>query len=174
MEYIKGKIIDNNKDSFILESSNIGYKIWGNPQNIKDIVYIQKNINNRTLQTTLYGFATIEEKELFITLNTIRGFGPNSAYRLLLQNSPNEIIEAQNTGNIFALNTKGIKPSIVSLIVDKANKNSEAELIMIKNTLEKYGFEIHKIKAAIKSTYRPNIKIDKNILNLIKEINTLQ
>ncbi len=110
---------------------------WENPEKIKDIVYIQKIINTRSLESTIYGFATIEQKELFNELNKIKGFGPNSAYKLILNNSIVQIEKARQSGNIFTLNTTGIKPSLVGLIVDVKNKNSEAELMLIKKNIGK-------------------------------------
>ncbi len=171
MEYIIGKVISQQENQIIFESNNIGYCLIGNVSKVCKKLFIHKITNIRTLEVFNYAFDSSEKKQHFIELLSIKGFGPASALKLINNNNTAMINDARKTGNIYKLNSEGIKPSILSLIITKNEKNMEAETILIKKSLEKYGFDPFDITNAIKNHYKPNKKIDKNIISIIKAIN---
>ncbi|MFV0246420.1 MAG: Holliday junction branch migration protein RuvA [Mycoplasmatales bacterium] len=75
IDYLKGSIEQVEDKYIVLEVNNIGYKIFMPNKDVKDNdkIYIYQKINETTRQ--LFGFKTIEERELFLKLLTIKGIG---------------------------------------------------------------------------------------------------
>ncbi|EES90771.1 Holliday junction branch migration protein RuvA [Clostridium botulinum] len=88
-EYIKGIYISLNKDYIVVESNNIGYKIYtsgntmSNMPNINEEVkiYIEQIVREDFMG--IYGFLTEEERAMFNLLLTINGVGSKAALSLL-------------------------------------------------------------------------------------------
>lgn len=102
LNYIKGKVTGINKDSIILESNNIGYKIYNpNPYSFKNDEQLQiftyLYLKNEVL--TLYGFRTQEELSLFLQLISVSGIGPKSALAMLGTGSVDLIVQAIHKGD---------------------------------------------------------------------------
>ena len=104
--YIKGivTIIDNNY--IVVENNNIGYLIYtANPfsfkENIETFVYLYQVVKEDDI--TLYGFKTLEEKELFLKLTSVKGVGPKMTLPMLATGSPSGIIDAIERENILYL-----------------------------------------------------------------------
>ena len=85
--YIRGKIEEITENAVIVEANGVGYElICPNPfqfQNITDIVKIYTYHHVREDAQLLYGFKTIEEKELFIKVLGVSGVGPKIALAVL-------------------------------------------------------------------------------------------
>lgn len=104
--YIKGIVIEINWANIILDNNGIGYKIYtANPysfkENIEYKVYIYQHI--REDENSLYGFNSIEEKDLFLKLIEVKGLGPKMALPMLATGSVNGIMDAINRENILYL-----------------------------------------------------------------------
>jgi Holliday junction DNA helicase RuvA len=55
---------------------------------------IYSHLNHTEVGMTLYGFASLEEKNLFLNLIKVSGIGPRVAVRMLGGSSPAELVEA--------------------------------------------------------------------------------
>ena len=101
-EYIIGKITYIYPEYIVLESNNIGYKIYtSNPYSYRldtlEKIFVYEHI--REDEDTLYGFKTIEEKTMFLKLIEVKGLGPKMALPLLSVSSDDLMNEIEN-GNI--------------------------------------------------------------------------
>jgi Holliday junction DNA helicase RuvA len=75
----------------------------------------------------LYGFATAEEKRVFIRLTDIRGIGPKAALNLLSRFSPQEIETILGEQKIETLKTvPGIGPKRAALIMGRLQEAAPA------------------------------------------------
>ena len=105
-EYIKG-MIDNVEPGYIsLDNNGIGYKIYvSNPYSFevgKEYkVFLYEQI--REDEDSLYGFKTIEERDLFLKLINVKGLGPKMALPLFSSGSLDGIIDAIERENIIYL-----------------------------------------------------------------------
>src|SRR5699024_1246103 len=85
--YIRGKIEDITENAVIIETNGVGYElICPNPfqfQNVTDIVKIYTYHHVREDAQLLYGFKTVEEKELFTKILGVSGVGPKGALAVL-------------------------------------------------------------------------------------------
>ena len=104
--YIKGKITDQTSNQIILDVMGIGYEInVANPYSFEldkeTKVYIYENIKED--EHTLYGFKSLEEKELFLKLIGVKGIGPKMALPMLATGSIKGIVDAIERENILYL-----------------------------------------------------------------------
>lgn len=104
--YIKGNVINTEGNILILENNDIGYQInMANPFvfNIGDqaLVYIYQNIKEE--DNSLFGFKTIEEKNMFLKLINVKGIGPKMALPMLATGNINGLIDAIERENVLYL-----------------------------------------------------------------------
>ena len=134
IEYIKGDIRELAPARIILECNGIGYEIHISLTTFdayrnqpSGIVYIHEII--REDAHLLYGFATKDERELFLLLTSVSGVGPNTARTILSSVSPDEAIQIIASGDEKSLTmVKGIGSKTAQrIIVDLKNKVKPAE-----------------------------------------------
>ena len=104
--YIKGIVVEIMPGYVVLDNNNIGYKInTPNPysfkENVEYKVYTYEHI--REDEHSIYGFITLEEKELFLKLIEVKGLGPKTAIPILATGSISGIVDAINRENILYL-----------------------------------------------------------------------
>lgn len=92
--YIKGSLEMKLSDSVVVETNNIGYKIYMAQNaiekcgNIGDIVKIHTHYHVREDNISLYGFLTEEELRMFELLISVSGIGAKSALTILANIEP--------------------------------------------------------------------------------------
>ena len=104
--YIIGKIIEVNSSYITLDNNGIGYLIYTpNPYAFKEgekyKVFLYQQIKED--EHLLYGFKSIEDKELFLKLIEVKGLGPKMALPIIAMGSVNGIADAINRENILYL-----------------------------------------------------------------------
>ena len=173
--YIIGIVTGYDKNCIILENNKIGYLInVSNPYSFKlneEIkVYLYNHIKED--ENSLYGFKTLEEKDLFMKLINVIGIGPKMAMPLFAGNNIKGIYDAINTDNVTYLTRfpkigdKVAKQIILDL---KGKLTSQVDLFQYDSkelieVLESLGYKINDIKKVI-------TKIDNNLTieNQVKE-----
>lgn len=114
IEYIKGKLDEATPALAVVDCNGVGYGInislntYSAIQGKKDTkLYIYEAIREDAY--VLYGFATKEERELFLLLISVSGIGGNTARMILSALSPSELCNVISSGNEKLLKTvKGI------------------------------------------------------------------
>ena len=104
--YMIGKVTGYESNSIFLEVNNIGYHIYvANPFSFSldnDVkVFIYHHI--REEEQAFYGFTSLEEKELFLKLISVKGVGPKLVMPMLATGSVKGIIDAIDRENILYL-----------------------------------------------------------------------
>ena len=134
IEYIKGDICELTPARMVLECNGIGYEVhislttFGAYNNQSTgIIFIHEII--REDAHLLYGFATKEERELFLLLTSVSGVGPNTARTILSSMPPIELIPIIASGDEKSLTmVKGIGSKTAQrIIVDLKNKIKSTE-----------------------------------------------
>lgn len=130
IEYIKGEITEITPATVTLETSggvgyllNISLNTYTAIQNKGHVrLYVHEAI--REDAWVLFGFATKDERELFLQLITVSGIGGNTARMILSALSPAELCDVIATGNDKLLKTvKGIGLKTAQrIIVDLKDK----------------------------------------------------
>ena len=148
--YVDGIITEVKPSYIVVENNGIGYLIispYPYGYHVNDQVriythhYVREDINH------LYGFKSLESKELFIRLIGVSGIGPKSALSILATDAIHDIIFAIEEGNVKYL-TKfpgiGIK-SAQQIILDLKGKLVDAE----DSLLPTYGNDVEDALSAL-------------------------
>lgn len=104
--YIKGKVKEIDSNYIVIDNNGIGYLIYtANPYSF-DIdgeytVYLYQYV--REDEISLYGFKTLEEKQLFLKLIGVKGLGCKMALPMIALGSPEGIIDAIERENVLYL-----------------------------------------------------------------------
>lgn len=107
--YISGKLVQKEPTSIVIDANGIGYLINiplstysalpanGQPAKVLIYYHVREDIQ------ALYGFATREEKEMFLLLINITGIGPKMAITILSGASPEQFKKRVLDGDVKAL-----------------------------------------------------------------------
>lgn len=173
--YIKGIITMILPGYIVVENNGIGYEInTPNPYSFKEneeyTIYIYEHI--REDEHSLYGFNSIDEKEMFLKLIDVKGLGPKMVLPMLATGSISGIVDAINRENVLYLKKfpkigdKVAKQIILDLkgkvSTDVEYKEEESEDLIL--ALETLGYKQTDINKVI-----PMINKDNSIEDKIKE-----
>lgn len=174
--YIHGVIKSIKPSYIILENNQIGYQIiTPNPYvyQFDEEVTIHTYLHVREDTHALYGFRSLESKELFLRLLSVSGIGPKSALSLLATDAINDVILAIEEGNVKFLNKfPGIgTKSAQQIILDLKGKLVEDENTLVPSmqndvidALSALGYSRIEIKKVMKK-----IQPDQGVEQMIKE-----
>jgi Holliday junction DNA helicase RuvA len=175
--YLKGKVTEIESNHITLEIGGIGYLIYtANPYQFEIDneykIYIYQLIREDEL--SLYGFKTIEDKELFLKLISVKGLGCKMALPMLATGSSTGIIDAIERENILYLKKfpkigdKVARQIILDLkgklVNSQTGVNNALELDELVEVLKGLGYKNPDIKRVL-----PNIDKSKAIEEQIKE-----
>ena len=134
IDYIKGEIEEISPTLMIMECNGIGYELnislttYSAFNGHKDgKIYVYEVI--REDAHILFGFATREERELFLLLTSVSGVGPNTARMILSSLPPSELINVIASGDDVSLTSvKGIgNKTAQRIVVDLRSKVKTVE-----------------------------------------------
>ncbi len=105
-DYIKGTITYIKNNAIVVENNGIGYLVYvANPYsyelNKEYKVYIYQHVMED--ENSLYGFKSVEEKEFFLKLISVKGLGCKMALPILAVGSIDGIMDAIERENILYL-----------------------------------------------------------------------
>ncbi len=114
IEYVRGELTEATPTYAVVEANGVGYGLnislntYTGIQNKKEVkLYAFESIREDAY--VLYGFATKQEREMFLLLITVSGVGANTARTILSSLSLQELCNVISTGNEKLLKTvKGI------------------------------------------------------------------
>ncbi len=122
--YITGRIEGMEEGSLILDNNGIGYLLYVSNNclsrigNIGQTVKIYTYLNIREDEMSLYGFYSLEEREMFLKLISISGIGPKIAVAALSGIELKNLQRAIVSGDTKTLSTiKGIGKKTAERIV---------------------------------------------------------
>jgi Holliday junction DNA helicase RuvA len=134
IEYIRGEIVTLSPAQMIMDCNGIGYElnisvttysVFNGQREGKIFVYevIREDAH------ILYGFASREERELFLLLTSVSGVGPNTARMILSSLQPSELIHAISLGDDAILTRiKGVgNKTAQRIVVDLRSKVKPVE-----------------------------------------------
>ena len=172
--YIIGIITQININSIVIDNQGIGYNVFvANPYAFKEEteykVYVYTHQTES--ETSLYGFKSLEEKELFLRLIGVKGLGPKVAMPMFATGSVSGIVDAIDRENIIYLTKfpkvgdKLARQIILDLKGKLANstKDTQASGELVE-ALESLGYKKPDIKKVL-----PNINQNDEIEIQIKE-----
>ncbi len=132
--HLNGRLVEKNPTNLVIECGGVGYFVrislhtysaLGSAEQLK--IYTQQII--REDAHLLFGFATLEERELFNLLLTVSGIGPNTAVLMLSSLQPSEVAKAIQTEDVRTIQSiKGIGAKTAQrVIIDLKDKMVKVE-----------------------------------------------
>ena len=107
--HLSGTVVEANPSQIIIDVQGVGYEVliptssFSNFPSPGQTAKIFTQLMIREDAHILFGFATVEERELFRMVNTVSGIGPKIALNLLGGLRPSEFAMAVAEGNIKRL-----------------------------------------------------------------------
>lgn len=122
-DFITGKVDRITPTEIIIDCNGVGYLLHISLHTFERLkaeknVKIFTHLVVREDSHTLYGFATISEREMYIKLVGVNGVGPSTARMILSSLTVDEVVSAISNANIGVLKSiKGIGPKAAQRLV---------------------------------------------------------
>ena len=185
---ISGTLIEVLPDGAIVDVHGVGYRLHmpstttaALPAKGKEI-RVQTHLHVREDAMTLYGFSTVEQRELFAVLLGVNGIGPKGALAVLSVYSPDAFRKALVTEDLDALTLipgvgkKTAARMILELreklalpeleVVPGGNGVRRAALVEVKGALINLGYTPAEARGALESL--PEERDDASVEDLLK------
>ena len=178
-DYIKGTVTYIKNNAIVIETGGVGYLVYvANPYSFeigKELrVYVYQQVKED--EQLLFGFKTIEEKELFLKLISVKGLGPKMTLPMFAVGSLDGIMDAIERENILYLKKfPKIGDKVAKqIILDLKGKLSSIECTDVNNSsedlsaaLEALGYKGSDIKSVI-ARVDPSLPIENQIKEALK------
>jgi holliday junction DNA helicase RuvA len=102
---VSGEVLERRPDHVVVECAGVGYRLTVSGETLKSVPAIGKTASlhahlvARDDSLALYGFASQEERDLFLNLTSVAGIGPKVAIAILSGGSPRELLRAIAAGD---------------------------------------------------------------------------
>lgn len=174
--YIMGKVVMQENNYIVIENGGIGYTVFvANPFSFEidkeERVYLYNNIKED--EYSLYGFKSVDERNMFLKLINVKGLGPKMAMPILATGSIPGIVDAIERENILYLTKfpkigEKLARQIILDLKGKLAAKEELNLVgsfdELVSVLESLGYKSSEIKKVL-----PKVNATLDIENQIKE-----
>ena len=128
-DYIKGRVTRVTPEYLVIEQAGIGWQIFApNPYSFGwDELQVFLHHHVREDAQLLFGFPTLEQRELFRKLISVSGIGPKGALAILASGQPQHVIEAiEREDESYLVKFPGVgKKTARQMILDLKGKLAE-------------------------------------------------
>jgi Holliday junction DNA helicase RuvA len=178
-EYIQGKLVEINPAYAVIDTGGTGFILHITLSTYSKIINHEscKLYTHQVIREdahVLFGFADLEERELFRLLISVSGVGPNTARLLLSSLNLSELKDAIVTGRVGVLKSvKGIgEKSAQRIIVDLKDKIDKAAVSPQKVELSHNTFREESLSGLVILGFPKKIA-EKAVDEVIKELRLL-
>jgi Holliday junction DNA helicase RuvA len=102
---VRGEVMVRRPDHVELEAGGVGYRLAVSAETLKGVpsrgkeAMLHAHLVLRDDSMSLYGFASEEERDLFLHLTSVSGIGPKVAIAILSGGAPRELLRAIAAGD---------------------------------------------------------------------------
>jgi Holliday junction DNA helicase RuvA len=102
---VRGEVMVRRPDHVVLEAGGVGYRLAVSAETLKGVpsrgkeAMLHAHLVARDDSMSLYGFASEEERDLFLHLTSVSGIGPKVAIAILSGGAPRELLRAIAAGD---------------------------------------------------------------------------
>jgi holliday junction DNA helicase RuvA len=102
---VRGEVMVRRADHVVLEAGGVGYRLAVSAETLKGVpsrgkqATLHAHLVARDDSLSLYGFASEEERDLFLHLTSVSGIGPKVAIAILSGGAPRELLRAIAAGD---------------------------------------------------------------------------
>ena len=134
--HIEGIVSDKARDTLVLDAGGVGFELTVSASTLSaapamgEVMKCYTVLSVREDGMELFGFATREEKQMFLQLKGVTGIGPKSALQILSALPPRDLAVALATGDAAALaRAPGVGKKLAQrLILELKDKVTAEEL----------------------------------------------
>lgn len=138
INFIYGEIASKNENSVVLDHNGIGFEIFVSTSTLSligqigEMARVFTYMNVKEDELSLYGFLSIEEKNMFLKIINVSGIGPKMALQILSGLSLSDLAVAIKNEDIKFLSTiKGL-----------GKKTAERLALELKDKIDLIGFAV--------------------------------
>ena len=162
--FVRGKVHSYGADYVLLDCGNIGFRInFMHPEVLSMgqelTVYTYQNV--REDEISLFGFLSLQEYDLFMSLIQVKGIGPKTALNILARKSVEDLIMIIENNDVAGLKAiPGIGAKAASQIIldlkgklvhpEDKNKEKDPELEDAVSALKSLGYKQQEIAPILK------------------------
>ena len=102
---VRGEVLVRRPDHVVVESGGVGYRLTVSAETLKSVpargkeAVLHAHLVARDDSLQLFGFASEEERDLFLHLISVSGVGPKVAVAILSGGTPRELLRAIAAGD---------------------------------------------------------------------------
>ena len=102
---VRGEVLVRRPDHVVIESGGVGYRLAVSAETLKAVpahgkqAMLHAHLVARDDSLALYGFASEEERDLFLHLTSVSGIGPKVAIAILSGGAPRDLLRAIAAGD---------------------------------------------------------------------------
>jgi Holliday junction DNA helicase RuvA len=102
---VSGEVLERRPDHVVIECGGVGYRLAVSAETLRSVpargngATLHAHLVARDDSLQLFGFATEEERELFLSLTSVAGIGPKVAIAILSGGPPRELLRAIAAGD---------------------------------------------------------------------------
>ena len=102
---VRGEVLVRRQDHVVIESGGVGYRLAVSAETLKLVpargkqATLHAHLVARDDSLALYGFASEEERDLFLHLTSVAGIGPKVAIAILSGGAPRDLLQAIAAGD---------------------------------------------------------------------------
>ena len=102
---VRGEVLLRRADHVVIDTGGVGYRLNVSAETLKAVppvgkdAFLHSHLVVREDVMQLLGFATEEERDLFLYLNSVSGVGPKVAMAILSGGTPRELLKAIALGD---------------------------------------------------------------------------
>lgn len=188
IEFIYGQVEYKADNYVVINNANIGYKLLVSLNTMAALetgshAKLYTDMVVREDDISLYGFATIEEREVYRLLTSVRGIGPRIAIGALSGMSGQAIIAAIRSEDVNSL-TKApgigkktaeraileLKDKTDHIHIDQAFKALNSPVNEAEEALIQLGYTSYEVSDMLKSLYEEGMTVEDLIRLVLKEM----
>src|SRR5919106_2294647 len=102
---VSGEVLVRRPDYVVIDAAGVGYRLAVSAETLKAVpargkhATLHAHLVARDDSLSLYGFASEEERDLFLSLTSVSGIGPKVAIAILSGGAPRELLRAIAAGD---------------------------------------------------------------------------
>jgi Holliday junction DNA helicase RuvA len=184
--YLHGLITMHTEHSVVVECHGVGYDcLVSHPEEypIGEVMFVFVSYYSHEDDQYLVGFKTMEEKNLYTELTSVKGIGPKTALNALSATSVGRLSDAINASDeSFLTKLPGIgKKNASQIILDLRGKlnpidigtaTGEKNLDLAYDGLKGLGFKDSEIKAAFDGIHERGLTVEQYMTKALRILNT--
>lgn len=175
-DYVVGNVVDRGDEFIVLDRDGFGLRVYvPSPEEFEGEVKVFLYLHLKEDSIKLYGFKTIQERQLFLKLISIYGIGVKHAFSILSNISIQEFlkaIETEGTTTLSSLPGIGKKTAhrVIVELKGKLNFERNKKLEELLEALSSLGYEKKEVIDVAKEVIKENKSIEESLKEVLRRL----